>query len=135
MLPLFRAVLKFCSTNRLFTQSYAFDKSVKTIPITPSLSKQVLHVSSNLRRTCCVLYPSLNPHNRFDNFGPMNGNICEYISLSNIFNRGDKTLIGRKFLLQVESPDLYTGVTSDPFRLLGKVSISNDLLICRVISS
>ena len=116
-------------------QSYAFDKSVKAIPVTPSLSKHFLHDSTNLRRACCLLYPSLNPHNRFDNFGLLNGNICEYISLSITFDRGDKTFIGQKCFLQVESPALDTGVTSDLFRLLGKVFISHDLLICRVISS
>ena len=43
--------------------------------------------------------------------------------------------MGRKFFLQVESPALDAGVTSDLFKFLGKVFNSNDLLTCRVISS
>ena len=56
----------------------------------------------------------------------MNGSIFEYINLSNIFDRGQKTF-GRKFFLQVESPALYAGVTSSLFRFVGKAFISNDL--------
>ena len=52
--------------------------------------RHFFHIFTNLSRAFCVLYPSLNPHNRFDNFGLMNGNSCEYISLSNVFNRGTK---------------------------------------------
>ena len=55
------------------------------------------------------------------------GNICEGISLSNIFDRVDRTLFGRKFILQVES--------SDFFRLLRKVLSSNYLFTCCLISS
>jgi len=65
----------------------------------------------------------------------MKDNFCEYISLSNIFERVDKTLIGRKFFLLVESTALYTGVTSDLFSLPRKVFNSTDLWTSRVISS
>ena len=109
--------MEFCHEEIIWKAIICLNKSVKTIPITPSLSKHFLHVPTNLRRACCVLYLSLNPHDRFDNFGLMNSNICEYISLSNIFDRVD------------------AGVTSDLFTLLGKVFISNDLLVCRVIST
>ena len=53
----------------------------------------------------------------------MNGNVCEYIGLSNIFDRVEKTLVGQELFLQVESPALHAGVTSDLFRLLGKMFI------------
>ena len=74
-------------------------------------------------------------HNRFSNFGLMNGSIYGYISLSNIFDRVDRALTGQKFVLQVEPPALYVGVTSDLARSLRKVFNSNDLFTCRVISS
>ena len=65
----------------------------------------------------------------------MKGNMFEYFSLSNIFDRVDKTHIGRKFFLHIESPALYADFTSDLFRLLGMLSSSKDLLTSCVISS
>ena len=107
--------MEFCHEKFIRKAIKCFDKPVSTIPITPLLSKHFLYISTSLRRVCCELYPSLNIYNRFDNFALMNGSIYEYISLSNNFDRGDRTFIGRKLFLQVKSPAFYMLVSQLTF--------------------
>ena len=46
-----------------FTQSKAFERSMNTAPASPLLSMLFLKYCKKFNKTCCVLYPCLNPQN------------------------------------------------------------------------
>ena len=59
-------------------QSYVLLRSIRTVPITPDLSKAFCQFFSRFKRACCVEWAFLKPHNFGDNTGMTSATFNSY---------------------------------------------------------
>ena len=118
-------------------QSYALLRSIRTVPITPDLSKVFCQFFSRFKRAYCVEWPFLKLHNFRDNIFSENFSIYSKRTLLDIFEIIGNKLIGRKFALLFGSTSNWSGKDFVEIHLLIHLLISflGNLIMAGDISS
>ena len=66
----------FASRSSCDVQSKALERSMRTIPTIPLLSRLFQHCSTSLIRACCGLWCSRNAQSKLENLEIIKGKIC-----------------------------------------------------------